>query len=46
MAIDCFGRDINHVRITLTNHCVLEDRIFYPNPEWIQDDEIANWNKL
>jgi cyclic pyranopterin phosphate synthase len=47
MAIDRFGRKINYLRISLTDHCNLrcvycmpEDMIFRPNAELMQDDEI------
>ena len=47
MAIDRFGRIINYLRISLTDHCNLrcvycmpEDMIFRPNAELMQDDEI------
>jgi GTP 3',8-cyclase len=48
MAIDQFGRNIHYLRISLTDHCNLrciycmpEDQTFRPNPELMQDDEIA-----
>jgi cyclic pyranopterin phosphate synthase len=48
MAIDQFGRKIHYLRISLTDHCNLrcvycmpEDQTFRPNPELMQDDEIA-----
>ncbi|MCC7128767.1 MAG: GTP 3',8-cyclase MoaA [Anaerolineae bacterium] len=47
MAIDRFGRNINYLRISLTDHCNLrclycmpEDMTFRPNPELMQDDEL------
>lgn len=47
MALDRFGRNINYLRISLTDHCNLrcvycmpEDMTFRPNPELMQDDEI------
>ena len=48
MAIDQFGRNIHYLRISLTDHCNLrcvycmpEDQTFHPNPELMQDDELA-----
>ena len=48
MALDRFGRQIHYLRISLTDHCNLrcvycmpEDMTFRPNPELMQDDEIA-----
>ena len=53
MAIDQFGRRINYLRISLTDHCNLrciycmpEDQTFRPNPELMQDDEIALLTRL
>ncbi len=47
MAIDRFGRNINYLRISLTDRCNLrcvycmpEDMIFRPRAELLQDDEI------
>jgi len=47
MAFDRFGRKINYLRISLTDHCNLrcvycmpEDQTFRPNAEMLQDDEI------
>jgi GTP 3',8-cyclase len=47
MALDRFGREINYLRISLTDHCNLrcvycmpEDMTFRPNAELLQDDEI------
>lgn len=47
MALDRFGRNINYMRISLTDHCNLrcvycmpEDMTFRPNDEMMQDDEI------
>ena len=47
MAIDRFGRKINYLRISLTDHCNLrcvycmpEDMTFRPNAELMQDDEV------
>jgi cyclic pyranopterin phosphate synthase len=53
MAIDQFGRNIHYLRISLTDHCNLrcvycmpEDQTFRPNPELMQDDEIARLTRL
>ncbi len=53
MAIDQFGRNIHYLRISLTDHCNLrcvycmpEDQTFRPNPELMQDDEIAMLARL
>jgi cyclic pyranopterin phosphate synthase len=53
MAIDQFGRKIHYLRISLTDHCNLrciycmpEDQTFRPNPELMQDDEIALLTRL
>jgi cyclic pyranopterin phosphate synthase len=53
MAIDKFGRRIHYLRISLTDHCNLrcvycmpEDQTFRPNPELMQDDEIALLTRL
>jgi cyclic pyranopterin phosphate synthase len=53
MAIDQFGRSIHYLRISLTDHCNLrcvycmpEDQTFRPNPELMQDDEIARLTRL
>jgi len=53
MAIDQFGRKIHYLRISLTDHCNLrciycmpEDQTFRPNPELMQDDEIAMLTRL
>src|SRR5512147_1071349 len=53
MAIDQFGRNIHYLRISLTDHCNLrcvycmpEDQTFYPNPQIMQDDEIAKLTSL
>jgi cyclic pyranopterin phosphate synthase len=47
MAIDRFGREINYLRISLTDHCNLrcvycmpEDQTFLPPAELMQDEEI------
>ncbi len=48
MTLDRFGRDINYLRISLTDKCNLrciycmpEDITFRPNQELLQDDEIV-----
>src|SRR5512138_2797432 len=53
MAIDQFGRHIHYLRISLTDHCNLrcvycmpEDQTFRPNPQLMQDDEIAVLTRL
>lgn len=53
MANDRFGRDINYLRISLTDHCNLrcvycmpEDQTFLPSPELMQDDEILTLVRL
>ncbi|MGE5072769.1 MAG: GTP 3',8-cyclase MoaA [Anaerolineae bacterium] len=53
MAIDQFGRHIHYLRISLTDHCNLrcvycmpEDQTFRPNPQLMQDDEIALLTRL
>src|SRR5512143_2951385 len=53
MAIDQFGRNIHYLRISLTDHCNLRciycmpaDQTFRPNPELMQDDEIALLTRL
>lgn len=53
MAIDQFGRKIHYLRISLTDHCNLrciycmpEEQTFRPNPELMQDDEIALLTRL
>ncbi len=47
MTLDRFGRNINYLRISLTDKCNLrciycmpEDITFRPNQELLQDDEI------
>ncbi len=47
MALDRFGRNINYMRISLTDHCNLrcvycmpEDMTFRPTSEMMQDDEV------
>jgi len=53
MAIDRFGRNINYLRISLTDHCNLrcvycmpEDQTFRPNAELMQDDEVLLLSRL
>lgn len=53
MALDRFGRQINYLRISLTDHCNLrciycmpEDMTFRPSPELMQDDEIITLVQL
>jgi cyclic pyranopterin phosphate synthase len=53
MAIDRFGRKINYLRISLTDHCNLrciycmpEDMTFRPNAEMMQDEEILMLTRL
>jgi len=53
MAIDRFGRRIEYLRISLTDHCNLrclycmpEDMIFRPNADLMQDDEILYFARL
>jgi cyclic pyranopterin phosphate synthase len=53
MAIDQFGRNIHYLRISLTDHCNLrcvycmpEDQTFHPNPELMQDNELALLTQL
>jgi len=53
MAIDRFGRNINYLRISLTDHCNLrcvycmpEDQTFRPNAELMQDDEVLLLTRL
>jgi cyclic pyranopterin phosphate synthase len=53
MAIDQFGRNIRYLRISLTDHCNLrciycmpEDQTFRPNPELMQDNELALLTRL
>ena len=53
MAIDRFGRKIQYLRISLTDHCNLrclycmpEDMTFRPNAELMQDDEILIFTQL
>ncbi len=49
MALDQFGRRLNYLRISLTDHCNLrcvycmpEGMVFRPLPEMMQDDEILS----
>jgi cyclic pyranopterin phosphate synthase len=53
MAIDRFGRTINYLRISLTDHCNLrcvycmpEEMVFRPNAEMMQDDEVLYFVRL
>lgn len=53
MAIDRFGRNINYLRISLTDRCNLrcvycmpEDMTFRPRAELLQDDEIMRLVRL
>jgi cyclic pyranopterin phosphate synthase len=53
MALDRFGRKIQYLRISLTDHCNLrclycmpEDMTFRPNAELMQDDEILFFANL
>jgi len=53
MALDRFGRHIQYLRISLTDHCNLrcvycmpEDMSFRPNAELMQDDEIITLVRL
>jgi len=53
MATDRFGRRINYLRISLTDHCNLrcvycmpEDMTFRPNAEMMQDEEILLLTRL
>ena len=53
MALDRFGRRIHYLRIGLTDHCNLrciycmpEDQTFRPNPELMQDNELALLTRL
>jgi cyclic pyranopterin phosphate synthase len=53
MALDRFGRSINYLRISLTDHCNLrcvycmpEDMTFRPNAELMQDDEVIHFVRL
>ncbi len=53
MALDRFGRNIQYLRISLTDHCNLrciycmpDGMIFHPNAELMQDDEILIFTRL
>jgi len=53
MPLDRFGRDINYLRISLTDRCNLrcvycmpEDIQFRPRPELLQDDELLTLARL
>ncbi len=53
MALDRFGRKIQYLRISLTDHCNLrcvycmpEDMTFRPNAEMMQDDELIQLVRL
>jgi cyclic pyranopterin phosphate synthase len=53
MALDRFGRTINYLRISLTDHCNLrcvycmpEDMTFRPNAELMQDEEVIHFVRL
>jgi cyclic pyranopterin phosphate synthase len=53
MAFDRFGRKIQYLRISLTDHCNLrclycmaEDMTFRPNAELMQDDEILLFTQM
>lgn len=53
MPLDRFGRDINYLRISLTDRCNLrcvycmpEDMQFRPRPELLQDDELLRLVRL
>lgn len=53
MALDRFGRRINYLRISLTDHCNLrciycmpEDMTFRPNEALLQDEEILQFVRL
>ncbi|HCC78582.1 MAG: cyclic pyranopterin phosphate synthase MoaA [Chloroflexi bacterium GWB2_49_20] len=53
MAFDRFGRKIQYLRISLTDHCNLrclycmpEDMTFRPNAELMQDDEILFFTQM
>lgn len=53
MALDHFGRRLNYLRISLTDHCNLrclycmpEEMVFRPSAELMQDDEILALVKL
>lgn len=53
MALDRFGRNLNYLRISLTDHCNLrcvycmpEAMTFRPNAELMQDDEVLSLVRL
>jgi cyclic pyranopterin phosphate synthase len=53
MALDRYGRRLNYLRISLTDHCNLrclycmpEEMVFRPSAELMQDDEILTLLKL
>jgi GTP 3',8-cyclase len=53
MSLDRFGRSINYLRISLTDHCNLrcvycmpEDMTFRPNAELMQDNEVMLFVRL
>lgn len=53
MAIDRFGRKIQYLRISLTDHCNLrclycmpEEMTFRPNSDLMQDDEVLYFTRL
>lgn len=53
MALDRYGRRINYLRISLTDHCNLrclycmpEEMVFQPSAELMQDDEILTLVRL
>lgn len=53
MALDRYGRRLNYLRISLTDHCNLrclycmpEEMVFRPSAELMQDDEILTLVKL
>ena len=53
MALDRFGRNIQYLRISLTDHCNLrciycmpDGMIFHPNAELMQNDEILTFTRL
>jgi cyclic pyranopterin phosphate synthase len=53
MALDRYGRRLNYLRISLTDHCNLrclycmpEEMVFRPSAELMQDDEILTFVRL
>jgi cyclic pyranopterin phosphate synthase len=53
MAFDRFGRKINYLRISLTDHCNLrcvycmpEEMVFRPSAEMMQDEEVLQLTRL